>query len=71
MSANETELLPYPDGVAVIAAHFNVSDQTVRNWAETTDIPHRRIAGTLRFRLAEVDAWAARGGRPQASEEVA
>lgn len=71
MDAKETELLPYLDSVADIAGHFNVSGRTVLNWVETTDIPHRRIGGTIRFRLEEVDAWAARGGRPAQEGDAA
>lgn len=55
-----------------VAAHFGVSERTVWRWLKTTEIPHRRIGGeggTVRFNLGEVDAWAARGGRP--AEEVA
>ena len=51
-----------------VAAHFGVSVRTVYRWLVSTDIPHRRAGGTLRFNLDEVDAWSARGGRP---EEVA
>lgn len=57
-----------------VAKHFDVSERTVWRWLKTTDIPHRRIGGTVRFNIAEVDAWSARGGRPsgpEASEEVA
>ena len=65
MSANDSTAPPaYDETVEDIARHFGVSDRTVRRWLETTDIPHRRIAGTIRFNLPEVDSWAARGGRP-------
>lgn len=47
-----------------VARHFKVAERTVRRWCETTDIPHRRIQRAIRFNLAEVDAWASRGGRP-------
>jgi excisionase family DNA binding protein len=55
-----------------VAAHFGVTTRTVRRWLSSTDMPHRRAGGTLRFNLDEVDSWAARGGRPaDATEEVA
>lgn len=41
-----------------VAEHFGVSSRTVRRWLKSTDIPHRRVMGTIRFNLAEVDAWA-------------
>lgn len=66
MNANGTDLRPHDDTADDVARHFGVSDRTVRRWVESTDIPHRRIGGTLRFNLADVDAWAARGGRPAA-----
>jgi excisionase family DNA binding protein len=55
-----------------VAAHFGVSTRTVKRWVATAGMPHRRGGGpkgALRFNLSEVDAWAARGGRP--AEEVA
>lgn len=52
-----------------VAKHFGVSERTVWRWLKSTDIPHRRVGATVRFNVAQVDAWAARGGRP--SEEVA
>lgn len=64
MDANESPARDYDDTPEVVARHFGVSDRTVRRWCETTDIPHRRIRDTIRFNLAEVDSWAARGGRP-------
>lgn len=72
MSANDQIIPDYDDTAEDVARHFGVSDRTVRRWVETTDMPHRRIGGTLRFNLPEVDSWAARGGRPaEASEDVA
>jgi predicted DNA-binding transcriptional regulator AlpA len=52
-----------------VAAHFSVSERTVKRWVATTDIPHRRIAGTLRFVLPEVDEWAARNSQSEDSHE--
>lgn len=52
-----------PDAtVEDVANHFGVSVRTVRRWVADTAIPHRRVGGTLRFRMDEVDSWAARGG---------
>ena len=52
-----------------VADHFGVSERTVRRWLQATDIPYRRIAGTIRFNIDEVDVWASRRGRPKESEE--
>ena len=47
-----------PDAtVADLAKHYGVSERTVRRWLADTDIPHRRVGGTIRFVLAEVDEW--------------
>lgn len=45
-----------------VAEHFDVSTKTVRRWLKNTDIPHRRISGTIRFDLNEVDEWSAKHG---------
>ena len=48
-----------PDAtVGDVADHFGISTRTVRRWLKSTDIPHRKVSGTLRFNLAEVDEWA-------------
>lgn len=44
-----------------VAEHFGVSEKTVRRWIKHTDIPHRRIRGTIRFNLDEVDEWSKHG----------
>ena len=52
--------LPAADAtIGDIAEHFGVSRRTVQRWLRDTDIPHRRIQGTVRFALPEVDGWAA------------
>lgn len=74
VDANET-LPRYTATVRDVAEHFGVSEGAVLNWTRTTDIPHRRVGvgqrSTIRFNLAEVDAWAARGGRPAEPAEPA
>ena len=48
-----------PDAtVGDVAKHFGISTRTVRRWLKSTDIPHRKVGGTLRFNLQEVDEWA-------------
>lgn len=59
-------------GVEDVAAHFGVTDRTVRRWLKDTDIPHSQPGGpggAIRFDLEEVIAWAARGGRETALAE--
>lgn len=54
-----------------VATHFGVSVRTVRRWLKDTNIPYRQPGGPgtmVRFDLAEVDTWAARGG---AAKDVA
>lgn len=70
MSANGGTIPVYDDTPADVARHFKVTERTVRRWCVTTDIPHRRIGGTIRFNLSEVDAWAARGGRTRRMKEA-
>lgn len=44
-----------------VAAWFRVSVDCVWRWArERKGIPHFRVAGTLRFPVAKVKAWAER-----------
>lgn len=44
-----------------VADHLGVDRATVYRWCKTTNIPHRRVGTTIRFNIAEVDAWSARG----------
>lgn len=43
--------------VAELAEKVGVSMRTVQRWIAETDIPHRRVGGIIRFKLAEVDEW--------------
>lgn len=40
-----------------VSEHFGVSIRTVRRWLKSTDIPHRRVGGIIRFSIDEVDEW--------------
>ena len=61
------KVLPPADAtISDVAEHFNVSRRTVQRWLRDTDIPHRRVQGTVRFALPEVDEWAA--GQPSTQE---
>ena len=61
MEAIGNELRAYTATAVVVAEHFGVSRNTVYNWLESTDIPHRKIGGVIRFNLTEVDEWAKAG----------
>jgi hypothetical protein len=45
---------------AIVAAHFNVSERTVRRW-RGAGMPSRLMGSSRRFRLSEVEAWHSRG----------
>ena len=59
MDATDKKIRTYTATAADVAQHFGVSRATVYNWLESTDIPHRKVGGVLRFNLVEVDEWAA------------
>lgn len=43
--------------IADVAAHFGVTVRTVHNWLlEQPPIPHFRRAGSIRFKLSELEA---------------
>lgn len=58
-------------GIRDVAEAFGVNERTVRRWMQTTDIPYRRIEGTILFNLDEVDDWSSRGSRPSQDEPAA
>ncbi len=58
MDGTGNELPSYTANAVDVAAHFGVTRATVYNWIETTDIPHRKVGGVIRFNLPEVDEWA-------------
>ena len=58
MDATGNEIRTYSASAKDVAEHFGVTRATVYNWIETTDIPHRKVGGVIRFNLPEVDEWA-------------
>lgn len=44
--------------VADVAAYLVVSERTIRTWQYSQRLPYLKIGGTVRFRRAEVLAWA-------------
>lgn len=58
MDGASNEPRPYTATAVDVAEHFGVTRATVYNWLDTTDIPHRKLGGVIRFNLSEVDEWA-------------
>ncbi len=44
--------------VADVADYLGVTERTVRTWQYSLRLPHLKIGGTVRFRPAEIVAWA-------------
>lgn len=45
-----------------IAAHLDVSRETVYRWLDAGRIPAHRVGRLWRFKASEVDEWVFRGG---------
>jgi excisionase family DNA binding protein len=61
--------------VEQIAAHLQVSKETVYRWLDRGKIPAHRVGKQWRFLVSEVDEWVRRGEatenpREQSSEEL-
>lgn len=52
-----------------VAEHLAISDATLQGWVADRGVPVHRIGHSLRFGLAEVDAWFERGGLPNSSRK--
>lgn len=48
--------------VEQIAAHLQVSKETIYRWLDRETIPAHRIGRQWRFQAPEVDEWVRRGG---------
>ena len=44
-------------GIAEVAAHLQVSKDTVYRWVDTQRLPAHRVGRLFRFRLSQVDDW--------------
>ena len=44
-------------GIAEVAAHLQVSKDTVYRWVDTQGLPGHRVGRLFRFRLSQVDEW--------------
>ena len=52
--------------VADVADYLAVTERTVRAWQYDHRLPYLKIGGTIRFRPAEILAWAAQFDEPMA-----
>lgn len=52
--------------VEQIAAHLQISKETVYRWLDQGKVPAHRVGRQWRFQVAEVDAWVQRGHADQA-----
>ena len=44
-------------GLEEIAAHLDVSKDTIRVWIKKGTIPYKKVGRQYKFRLSEVNAW--------------
>ena len=48
--------------ITEVAAHLQVTRDSIYRWVDTKGFPARRVGRLLRFRLSEVDEWVKAGG---------
>ena len=48
--------------IVEVAAHLQVTKDSIYRWVDTKGFPARRVGRLLRFRLSEVDEWVKAGG---------
>ena len=44
-------------GIAEVAAHLQVTKDSVYRWVDSKGLPAHRVGRLLRFKLSQVDAW--------------
>ncbi len=44
-------------GIAEVAAHLQVTKESIYRWVDTKGLPAHRVGRLLRFRLSQVDEW--------------
>ena len=49
-------------GIAEVAAHLQVTKESIYRWVDAKGFPARRVGRLLRFRLSEVDEWVKASG---------
>ena len=58
--------------IAEVAAHLQVTKDSIYRWVYKKQFPAHRVGRLLRFRLSEVDEWVKSGGdepEPSPSED--
>ena len=48
--------------IGEVAAHLQVTKDSIYRWTDAKGFPARRVGRLLRFRLSEVDDWVMNGG---------
>ena len=56
--------------IAEVAAHLQVTKDSIYRWVDTKGFPARRVGRLLRFRLSEVDEWVKAGGDDSSSHSM-
>jgi excisionase family DNA binding protein len=54
-------------GIRDMAAHLQVSKESVYRWVETQGFPTHRVGRLLQFKLSEVDEWVTSNGEAKGS----
>ena len=49
--------------IAEVAAHLQVTKESIYRWVASKGFPAHRVGRLLRFRLSEVDDWVQKSGR--------
>ena len=49
-------------GIAEVAAHLQVTKDSICRWVASKGLPARRMGRLFRFRLSEVDEWVKHSG---------
>ena len=53
-----------------IAAHLDVSKDTIRAWIKKGTIPYHKVGRQYKFRVSEVDAWVESGESADADKQT-
>lgn len=53
-----------------IAAHLDVSKDTIRAWIKKGTIPYYKVGRQYKFRVSEVDAWVESGESADADKQT-
>jgi excisionase family DNA binding protein len=53
--------------VEEVARYVKFTEQTIRRWVLSREIPFHKVKNSIRFRLSEIDQWVDNGGIPAAT----